>query len=446
MSLGGQNNLDFVYCFLSKTNQVKETDFQIEPNPIEIRSEEVQEIIGHAPNWIVRWGITLIFFVFTVLITVSWFIKYPDIIKASVMITTSPPPLPLVTRASGNLVLIKKENDVVEKGEVIAYLNSTTNFHHAAELERSLENLPLSPQTNFELGELQPSYAALLSATESNRLFRENDIFRKQIIQLKKQVNSYAKLKKSLTTQYQLMYQELMLAHEKFKRDSVLFVDKVIAPLTYEEAQTTYLQQKRNFSNAQASITNNEIQINQLEKQAMELEAQKTEQEYKLIQGVDHAYRELLARIAKWKEVYVLTAPMKGRVAFQGFWENDMFTESGKQLFSVVPENERLFAQAELPLTGSGKVKEGQEVNIKLENFPSEQFGLLRGKVTEISTLPADNKYRVKIEVENALTTTYHKALPFKQQLRGETEIITEDLRLLERVFYQFKSLISKIN
>lgn len=123
-----------------------------------------------------------------------------------------------------------------------------------------------------------------------------------------------------------------------------------------------------------------------------------------------------------------------------------MFTESGKQLFSVVPENERLFAQAELPLTGSGKVKEGQEVNIKLENFPSEQFGLLRGKVTEISTLPADNKYRVKIEVENALTTTYHKALPFKQQLRGETEIITEDLRLLERVFYQFKSLISKIN
>ncbi|MCP5105918.1 MAG: hypothetical protein GY950_21200, partial [bacterium] len=30
---------------------------------IEIRSEEVQEIMGFIPHWIIRWGITVIFLV-----------------------------------------------------------------------------------------------------------------------------------------------------------------------------------------------------------------------------------------------------------------------------------------------------------------------------------------------------------------------------------------------
>lgn len=118
---------------------MKADNFQMETSPLEIRSEEVQEIIDRAPGWILQWGITLIFFVFTALLAVCWFIKYPDIIKASVTITTIPAPLPIVPRASGNLVLMKKENDVVKAGDVIAYVSSTTNFQHVVQLENSLK-------------------------------------------------------------------------------------------------------------------------------------------------------------------------------------------------------------------------------------------------------------------------------------------------------------------
>jgi hypothetical protein len=58
-------------------------DFQPELRPFEIRSEEVQEIISHMPNWIVRWGITVIFASLVVLLSISWFIKYPDILTAN---------------------------------------------------------------------------------------------------------------------------------------------------------------------------------------------------------------------------------------------------------------------------------------------------------------------------------------------------------------------------
>lgn len=338
---------------------------------------------------------------------------------------------------------MKKENDVVKAGDVIAYVSSTTNFQHVVQLENSLKEQSYS-QTEYTLGDLQPYYGLFLEATKNHELLLKNDIFNKQIFQLKKQIGSYRKLKKSLTTQYYLMQKEMKIAHDRFKRDSLLYKNNVIAQQQYEEAQSLYLQQQRSFESANASVTNNEIQINLLEKQVMELEVQKVEQENKLRQGVDNTERDLLAKIAKWKETYVLTAPMNGRVAYLGFLKQGAYTEGGKPIFSVIPGSKKLFTQAELSLAGSGKVKVGQEVNIRLENFPAEQFGMIRGKVTEISVLPHDSNYLVKIELSNYLTTTYHKTLPFKQQLKGETEIITEDLRLLERVFYQFKNLLQQ--
>ena len=48
---------------------------------IELRSTEVQEILSRPPKWIVRWGITTVFFVVIIVVTGSWFFNYPDIIR-----------------------------------------------------------------------------------------------------------------------------------------------------------------------------------------------------------------------------------------------------------------------------------------------------------------------------------------------------------------------------
>jgi hypothetical protein len=49
----------------------------------------------------------------------------------------------------------------------------------------------------------------------------------------------------------------------------------------------------------------------------------------------------------------------------------------------------------------------------------------------------------VTVDLPEGLKTNLSQSLIFKQQLAGTTEIITEDLRLLERVFYQFRGLLS---
>ena len=93
----------------------------------------------------------------------------------------------------------------------------------------------------------------------------------------------------------------------------------------------------------------------------------------------------------------------------------------------------------------SGKIKIGQNVNIKLENFPETEFGIIRGKVEKIS-LTADKNgfYIIDVSLPEKLITSYEKEISFKQEMRGSAEIITDDLRLVERVFYQFKELMNQ--
>ena len=91
-------------------------------DPIEdIRSDVVQEILNNPPNWMISWGITLLFLLFAMVLGISWFIKYPDVIKGNVVLTTEIPPVKLVCKSSGQLQNIyAQEGQVVQKGAFIA--------------------------------------------------------------------------------------------------------------------------------------------------------------------------------------------------------------------------------------------------------------------------------------------------------------------------------------
>ena len=49
---------------------------------IELRSEEVQEIMGTVPSWIIRWGITVLFGVVLSLFVGSYFFRLPEVVEA----------------------------------------------------------------------------------------------------------------------------------------------------------------------------------------------------------------------------------------------------------------------------------------------------------------------------------------------------------------------------
>ena len=78
---------------------------------IELRSEEVQEVMGRVPPWILRWGIAVLLGILLILLCVSFFYRYPDVITAEVTITTLDPPVSIIARATGKLDKIYVENN-----------------------------------------------------------------------------------------------------------------------------------------------------------------------------------------------------------------------------------------------------------------------------------------------------------------------------------------------
>lgn len=416
--------------------------FNPEFNPIELRSEEVQEVISRVPGRIIQWGITVIFIVLLSMLAISWFVKYPDILTANVLITTIPAPVTSIARNNGNLVVVKKDNETVLPGDVIGYIRSTASIDAVLALEKNvLDNLPVQ-SLNGSLGDLEPGYSRLLAETTALKTFEEARVFDVQISQLKKQEATHKKLHSALVAQNKLSQQELELAKEKFKTDSVLFVQQVTAAMDFNQAKSTWLQQIRAARNAEMTLLNNELQLNQLAKQISDLALQRNEQQERLHLAVANARKELLANISTWKQTYLLMAAAPGKVAWLVVAENDRFIETGKPVVSVIPAEGSLTARAELPVQGSGKVKTGQRVNIKLDNYPFEQFGTITGTIVSVSQLPSEEKYIVTIELPEGLRTNISQTLPFRQQLSGITEIITEDLRLLERLFYEFRKLV----
>lgn len=92
---------------------------------IELRSEEVQEILARPPHALVRWGITVFFAVLAFFFIAGCFFKYPDVVSASVTITTEHPPVWIVARGSGKIEEVyRKDRDSVWTGDIIAVLET----------------------------------------------------------------------------------------------------------------------------------------------------------------------------------------------------------------------------------------------------------------------------------------------------------------------------------
>ena len=96
-----------------------------------------------------------------------------------------------------------------------------------------------------------------------------------------------------------------------------------------------------------------------------------------------------------------------------------------------------------IPSINSGKVHTGQRVLIKLDNYIYQEFGIVEGKVENVALIPNnDGEYYVNVILPKGLRTSYNKNLLFDKELRGNAEIVTQDLRLIERFFYQIRKLL----
>jgi multidrug efflux pump subunit AcrA (membrane-fusion protein) len=423
----------------------KNTDF-------ELRSEEVQDILTKVPNWMIRWGTVLIFGVIIMLLFISWFIKYPDVVSAEIIVTTNIPPEKIVAKSSGRVeVILVKNKTVVLENTPLAIIESSASYQDVFKLKNAIaifnanpnRSFPFHELKNLQLGDVESAFAVFQKDYEADKL---NTNLQPYQIENTAQKSENSQLKERLALliqQREINQQELNLQKNEMSRYSALKEKGVISAQEFETKKINYLQAEKNFKNLETTISQLRSSLIDNIKSTKGTQITGTKEAVNLDRNVTQSFYQLKKAIKDWELNFVLESSIQGEITFLQVWTKNQTITSGDNVFTIIPTTQEGFlGKAKAPALNSGKIKVGQKINIRLANFPDREFGVLKGEIKSISLIPdKDGNLLLDVALTNGLLTSYKRQIPFQQEMKGSAEIITEDLRLLERVLYQFRSL-----
>ena len=98
-----------------------------------------------------------------------------------------------------------------------------------------------------------------------------------------------------------------------------------------------------------------------------------------------------------------------------------------------------------VPSDNFGEVKLKQSVNVKLNGYPYLKYGILKGEIRSISSVPDEkNLYNVEVIFPKGLITTYNRQLNLIQKMDGSGQILTSNKRLIERILEPLQEIFTR--
>lgn len=420
---------------------------------LHLRSEEVQEIISTPPAWLIRWGITLVFILTCLIILLSFFITYPDYIQAKVLVTTRVPPERIVARTSGQIEKLFVENgDHVVTGQALAAIKSTAKLEDVLYLKEVLENVPFVRKNDFAfpvdslsnliLGEVEAFFLEFERNYMEYRLLEELQPYEGEIDGSHRSLKEISnRLQKQIALK-ELLERKLRLSQIDFERSKNLHENRVISDKDFEIKEMEYVQMQEQVNGMAIAISQMQEALTLGNQTLRSTQINKREDETRTLKNLVQSYHGLKRAVRDWEYSHVLSSSTGGVVSFQKIWSANQQVNSGEPAFTVFPEDRsELIGTMKIPAHNAGKVTVGQKVLIKLDNYPSHQFGSLAGKISNMSVSPDDEfNYLVFVSLPMGLKTSYDNEITFTQEFLGNAEIITENLSLSERLFFKFRS------
>jgi len=416
-------------------------------------SDPVQEIISDPPRKIVRWGTTIIFLAFAVLIFLSWLIKYPDIVPAPVEITTVNPPVTLVSKITGRInKLYVSDGEKVLQGKLLAVMETAASIREI-DLLRTIIDTIINPYTLvtesfpalYELGELQVYYASFMKVLSDYNTYITNDFYGSKIHSITGEIEGIQEYIERIKVKEELVAQNLEIEKRKYERDSILYSGKVYSETEIENSRQSFIRTNLELQEVRLDYSAKVIALAEKRQLLQDYRINRQTEKEKLISSLEEALLNLKAQMKIWQNNYLLISPVMGKVAFTKYWSENQSVTVDQPVLSVVPEETGDFVgRINLKMQRSGKVKIDQLVNIKLSGFPYLEYGMIRGVVSSKSLVPSGDAYIIEVSLPNGLTTLYGRDLDFTQNMQGTAEIVTENLRLIQKIINPFRYLISR--
>ena len=421
-------------------------------------SSPVEELIGNPPSSMVRWGTSAIAIIFVGAIIASWLISYPYIISGKIVLNTSNPPASLMAHISGQIkAMFVVEGQKVHKDEYLALIETTADLESVLYLSKILEeNLDgidmkdgespeiFGPETP-RLGELRANYSSYKASLDNYINHVTVDYYGKKIKAVQDEIDGINEYLVQLEIKENLYVEKLKLVEAEYLRDSTLFASDVRSLQELENTRRMFYDEKIQLEQVRLERRSRLIDRASRYQSLEDFKAAREDERRKLYTLFQNESIKLQGELELWYMKHLIKSPIDGRVTFSNFWAENQLVQNGDIVMTVVPEGDnRIIGRVELSMRRSGEVEPGQKVLIKLGAYPFLEYGIIEGIVESVSRVATDDKYIVDVSLPEGMLTNYDKELQFNQNMSGTAEIITEEMRLIERIIYPFRYLIEK--
>ena len=424
---------------------------------IDFLSGEVREILGKPPSSATKWVFGITLFSLALMLFAGFKFKYPEVIGGKMFLSTAQPPKVIDAPRTGELQVVKvKEGDFVSKNQLLAIFENDADIDDVLELENDLNKLntldekairAFIPNQSLDLDpQLEVQYQDFLSSfeyvpKEQGDQFDQDAIngIYSEIFQVKQSSNSLERSIQSL--------EEEIAALEISKNNMVDLYGANPSETEYSK-KIFEINQEIKKRNSEIAIVKSEIEKNSEKTKGhnskillLKSNVQTGIQEriFQLGQNIS----SLRKSIASWKANNLVYATSDGQIFFYNNLELKKRYGKGEKLAAIVPVTDKTeyIGMVEIPVKGSGKVQNGQEVNLKFDRYPFHEFGQVKATVSKIYPLSKEETYTVEVKLDNGLITNQGKNLEYYQQMGGAAEIITDERLFVGRLYDKFLSI-----
>lgn len=412
------------------------------------RSEMAQEIISHKPGFIEKWALLIFLLLLLLMVTGTWFIQYPDVIKTRATVTAVNAPREIMSYQSGKLIkLFVYNNNKVSKGAVIGWIESTARHDEIADLATRIDScisllnnclfnrlVPLFNKKYYNLGDIQQSYKSFLTTLQSFDDYRINGFYQNKAAVLESDIVSLEKEMEAIKSQQNLTRQDIKLAEETYAMHKTLFEQKVISKEEFRVQEGRLVSKQMSMPQLNASYLSREMQKRDKIRELEEVRHTIIQQELAFQQSL----LLLKSALDEWTKKFCIVAAVDGRAFFTTSLQENQYVKQNNVLGYINPENNHFLAEVNLPQTNFGKIDTGFQVQLRLDAYPYEELGFVEGTLAYVSNVASDSGFLATIRLNNGLLTNNHHSIPYRAGLKAQALIITRNTRLLQRLAYSF--------
>jgi len=426
---------------------------------VERASSVTDDLIGDPPGWLTQWGSVLVTAVLAMVVGLTAFIRYPDVISAPATLVGVDPPVAVVTRATGRIVeLAVHDQQEVLLGQSLAVLESTAAVEDVRSVERLLAELQLREpadslsKLDVELrwrgGPMSQELATLRQSLSALRTFVETQTFGVRIAALEQKRNGYDELAKVLEQRRSITESAAQLVAGQRDRNERAHAAGVATRSEVEGSEERVLDKQSAANELLATRIQNKVAAREVLSNIAALVQELADRRAAHVRDVRASEQRLRALLAEWDRTYVLRAPTSGQISFFDIWTQNQVVREGQEVFFVVPKTSAVIGRVSSGQRGIGRVKPGMDVQVELEGYPSAQFGLLRARFDKVSatdreTTGKETGYTISLVFPEGMRTTYGRQIALRQGMTGNASIVVEELSLLTRMMFPIRQLLT---